>query len=85
VPGKPGDWQDKPPAFLEGDVMLVVTAVKPGAEFALEVTEVSGEAECEEDEETTPTTLGDCGAALLRSTTTRQPRPPPRADAGEHG
>jgi hypothetical protein len=61
VPGKPGDWQDKPPAFLEGDVMLVVTAVKPGAEFALEVTEVSGEAECEEDEETTPTTLGDCG------------------------
>jgi hypothetical protein len=62
VPGKPDDWQVKPLGFLEGDVMLVVTTVEPGAEFTLEVMEISDEPDCgEEEEDTTPTTLGDCG------------------------
>lgn len=63
APGEPGSWDEVPPAVLEGETTLVVTAVKPGAEMTIEVTDVSDDPDCEEQDDgvSPPTTLGDCG------------------------
>jgi hypothetical protein len=41
--------------------MLLVTAVTPGAAYTIDVTRVSDDPDCEDDQEPTSTTLGDCG------------------------
>jgi hypothetical protein len=41
--------------------MLVVTAVRPGSSYHIQVTDVSEDPDCEDDEDSPPTTLGDCG------------------------
>jgi hypothetical protein len=61
VPGEAGTWEDVPPATLEGTTMLLVTAVTPGAAYTIDVTRVSDDPDCEDDQEPTSTTLGDCG------------------------
>jgi len=62
VPGEAGSWEDGPPVALQAETMLVVTAVKPGAEFVLDVAKVSDDPDCnQEEEQSPPTTLGDCG------------------------
>jgi hypothetical protein len=60
-PGEAGTWEDVPPVVLEGTTMLLVTAVTPGASYTIDVTRVSDDPDCEDDQETTSTTLGDCG------------------------
>jgi hypothetical protein len=60
-PGEAGTWEDVPPAVLEGTTMLLVTAVTPDAAYTIDVSRVSDDPDCEDDQETTPTTLGDCG------------------------
>jgi hypothetical protein len=61
VPGESGSWDDAPPVSLDGTTMLVLTAVKPGASFTIDVTDVGDDRDCEEDQEAPPTTLGECG------------------------
>jgi hypothetical protein len=61
VPGEPGTWDEVEPTTLQGDHMLVVTAVKPGSSYHIQVTDVSEDPDCEDDEDSPPTTLGDCG------------------------
>jgi hypothetical protein len=61
VPGVSGSWDDVPPTTLTGDTMLVVTAVKPDSSYAIQISDVSDDPDCEDDQETPPTTLGDCG------------------------
>lgn len=61
VPGEPGTWDEVEPTTLQGDHMLVVTAVKPGSSYHIQVTDVSEDPDCEDDDDSPPTTLGDCG------------------------
>jgi hypothetical protein len=61
VPGVSGSWDDVPPTTLTGDTMLVVTAVKPDSSYTIQISDVSDDPDCEDDQETPPTTLGDCG------------------------
>lgn len=48
-PGTTGSWSD-PPDVIEGESVFVVTALRAGASFDLEVTDVSDEPDCEEEE-----------------------------------
>ncbi len=61
TPAERGRWGDEAPTVIEGETMLVVTAVKPGAEFTLAVTQVSEEPDCSEEDVPPTTTLGECG------------------------
>lgn len=61
VPGEPGSWDDVAPVELEGESMLVVTSVKPGGKLTIDIGDVSDDSDCTDEEDPTPTTLGDCG------------------------
>jgi hypothetical protein len=59
APGAPGGWSDDLPDVLDGEAVFAVTATTPGALFAIEVTDVSDDDECE-DEDTAPDVPTPC-------------------------
>jgi hypothetical protein len=54
VPGEAGSWSDELPVSLEGDVVMVLTSVEPGAHYTLDVTDVTDNPDCTDDSEPPP-------------------------------
>ena len=50
APGGSGEWQPALPDVLEGESVLLLTAVQPGANFTLDVSDVADNPDCEEDD-----------------------------------
>lgn len=50
-PGDPGSWSDELPDSFQGEVVMVLSAVEGGANYTLDVVDVSTEEDCEEEEE----------------------------------
>jgi hypothetical protein len=69
-PGQRASWDNMPPVVLEGETMLVITAVKDGARFDLDVEDVYDNPECEKKEEepaSPPVTFEWCDLCALLS------------------
>lgn len=49
APGGAGDWSDELPGSFEGESVMVITSVEPGARYILDVTDVSDDPECDPD------------------------------------
>lgn len=50
APGANGEWQPALPDVLEGESVLLLTAVQPGANFTLDVSDVADNPDCEDDD-----------------------------------
>lgn len=50
APGGSGSWSDELPTSFQGESVMVLTSVQPGAHFTLDVTDLSTNPDCEEDE-----------------------------------
>lgn len=50
APGDSGSWSDQLPTSFQGESVLVLTSVEPGAHFTLDVTDISTNPDCEDDQ-----------------------------------
>lgn len=62
APGESGSWSDELPGSFEGSNVIVLTSVEAGANYTLDVIDVSDEPDCDEDDETA--NAGDPGEDL---------------------
>ena len=53
APGEPGSWSEDLPGSFEGDNVIVLTSVEPGGNYTLDVTDVSDDPDCDEEDEGT--------------------------------
>lgn len=54
VPGETGSWSDELPFSFEGDSVMVLTSVEPGADYTLDITDVDDDPDCSDDSDTPP-------------------------------
>jgi len=62
APGEPGSWSDELPGSFQGEAVLVLTSVEPGASYTLDITDVSTDPDCQDDTE--PEDTGAAGECL---------------------
>ncbi|MGB8362758.1 MAG: hypothetical protein WCE80_15265 [Acidimicrobiia bacterium] len=60
APGEAGSWSDELPFSFEGEAVMVLTSVEPGAEYTLDVTDVGDDPDCDPDSGGGPATPVDC-------------------------
>jgi len=51
APGEPGSWSDELPTSFEGEAVMVVSSVEPGAHYTLDIIDLSDDPDCQEDDQ----------------------------------
>lgn len=65
APGEAGSWSDELPFSFEGEALIVLTSVQPGAKYTLDVTDLSDDPECDPDKEGGPAAPANCSLGGL--------------------
>lgn len=60
APGEAGSWSDELPFSFEGETVMVLTSVEPGAKYTLDVTDLSDDPNCDPENGGGPAAPVDC-------------------------